>query len=683
MEPHDPSSTSSAGSGRRPGQFDPVPFGKYFLLDRIAVGGMAEIFRARAYGHAGFEKELVIKRILSHLTENEDFVTMFIDEAKLTVQLTHPCIVQVYDFGKSRDHFFLAMEGVYGKDLKTVSAKLDDKHQQIPMQFAAYVAHEAAKGLYYAHTKRDERGQPLNIVHRDISPSNIMLSYDGQVKLLDFGIAKAESSAIEDTEGVLKGKFEYMSPEQAAGQLVDNRSDIFSLGICLWEMVTGRRLFKSDKKLEILERIRAADIPQVRVVNPEIPRELEHIIHKALAKEPRARYQDAEQMRHELEEYLKPTGTNELTLDVSEWMQDLFVLEMEQERLRLESAREAAQSMARMEDNLDLDFEPEDEEDTIETDEEAEITGAGAPPPPPATDAGTAPKRKIPGLVWVALAALVLAVAIGAVALRAVIGGDEGGGGQAADDDATAVAPKLGSLVVEIVPGEAADGAAVTLDGEAIESPVEDLEPGRTYTLKVAKEGFQDHEESFTAAAGERIRIRATMIPEGEEPATVADAATPTPAEPSTPADLGPGTIIFRSSPAGAQVVLNGNVVGNSPYRFTSGTPGRRYTATFKLDGYEDATASGTFPGEGQITARATLTKKAKPAGKATININAKPWATVYLDGKNVGNTPMSTQVDAGAHVVRLVCPPLDAEKTIPFNVTAGETRSVTADLEE
>ena len=219
--------------------FHPEAFGKYYLVDKIAVGGMAEIFKAKQFGPGGFEKVLVVKRILSHLSEDPDFVKMFHDEAMISSKLNHSNIVHVYEFGKIRNNYFLAMEYCEGKDLKTVMKKCQELGRPLPIEYAAYIIHEVCKGLDYAHRKKDENDQEMNILHRDISPSNIMISYDeGEVKIADFGIAKAQDASYHTKAGVLKGKFEYMSPEQASGLPVDRRADIYACGIVFYEMLT-------------------------------------------------------------------------------------------------------------------------------------------------------------------------------------------------------------------------------------------------------------------------------------------------------------------------------------------------------------------------------------------------------------------------------------------------------------
>ncbi len=674
-EPHKPE--AEPPSPRR--RFDTEPFGKYFLVDRIAVGGMAEVFRARTYGEGGFEKELVLKRILPHLTENADFVQMFVEEAKLTVQLQHPNIVQVYDFGKIRAHYYLAMEGIYGNDIKSVLEKLEDTEQVLPLKFAAYVLHEVATGLHHAHEKVDETGTPLGIVHRDVSPSNILISYDGQVKLVDFGIAKASKSAFSGTEeGVLKGKFEYMSPEQARGDAaaVDPRSDVFAAGICLWEMVTGQRLFKCDTDVRTLDRIRSGDVPPVHESNTEIPPALGSIIHKALALAPEDRYPDADALRRDLEEYLKPSTVHEIAHDAAAWMQEFFASERADERGRLERGRKAASALVRMEDTVELELE-DDELDEIDTIEELPVVKLDEPiPEKPAPEPR---KSKAMVAIAVTLAVLLVLVVGGGIAAWQL-------GWFPTGTTTTPEAPRQGTLALDIGPPEAAD-AEILLDGSPIQVPFGELEPDRDYTLVVRKDGFEPYEETFHATAGETLRLRANLVAVIAEPATPEEATTPPPPEnvtPPPPPEDTPPAIVFRSTPRGAEVVIGGRVVGTTPFRLDSGTSGQTVRATFKLDGYEDASVSEVFPRKGTSYARATLSKAAVKEEPAYLRINATPWADVYVDGKNVGQTPIgSLEVEPGTHSVRLVCPPLGTEATKSVTVAAGETKPVSADLEE
>ncbi|HXU61422.1 MAG TPA: serine/threonine-protein kinase, partial [Polyangia bacterium] len=228
-----------------------TPFGKYYLLDRIGMGGMAEVFLAVAIGPEGFQRRLVIKRMLPHLSKDGSFVRMFIDEAKLCGMLSHPNLVQIFEFGEIDESFFIAMEHVDGQTLFAVRGKLMEMDRRAPVAASLDIARQVCMGLQYAHSLESGTGQSLGIVHRDISPSNIMLSYHGVVKILDFGIARL-SEELRETKtqaGTMKGKLSYMSPEQVRMENVDGRSDVFAIGIVLHEMLTGRRLFKSGSDL--------------------------------------------------------------------------------------------------------------------------------------------------------------------------------------------------------------------------------------------------------------------------------------------------------------------------------------------------------------------------------------------------------------------------------------------------
>ncbi|MBN2799173.1 MAG: serine/threonine protein kinase [Deltaproteobacteria bacterium] len=281
----------------------PQEFGDYHLLEKIATGGMAEVWRARAYGMAGFEKILVIKKVLPALSEDEEFVALFKAEARIAVQLQHVNIVQVFDFGLVRENddklgmhnaWFMAMEYVHGLDLARLVSRAR-KVGKVPIPIALFVISEVLRALQFAHERVDEQGDPLHIVHCDISPQNMLLSYAGEVKLTDFGIARVAFQA-DSTQEVVRGKYAYMSPEQANGEELDGRSDIFSLGIVFYEILTGRRLFKASSRDETLSRVRRAEVPSARFYRPEISEDLEALLLKALTRDKDRRFQSAEQM---------------------------------------------------------------------------------------------------------------------------------------------------------------------------------------------------------------------------------------------------------------------------------------------------------------------------------------------------------------------------------------------------
>jgi serine/threonine protein kinase len=314
----------------------PIPFGKYYLLERINVGGMAEVFKAKAFGVEGFERLVAVKRILSNIAEDEEFITMFIDEAKIAVQLQHANIAQIFDLGKVDDSYFIALEYVHGRDLRAIFDHLRQTDNAMPMSQACFIVMQVCEGLDYAHNKRDAQGRELNLVHRDVSPQNVLIGYDGEIKLVDFGIAKAAGKASKTQAGILKGKFGYMSPEQVRGLPVDRRSDIFSLGIVLYELLTGERLFVGESDFSTLEKVRNVEILPPSSFNKKIPAELERIALKALAKDVEDRYQNAIDLHDDLQAFLYSVGEFYSRKDLSAWMKRIFAEELAEENAKLE-----------------------------------------------------------------------------------------------------------------------------------------------------------------------------------------------------------------------------------------------------------------------------------------------------------------------------------------------------------
>ena len=314
----------------------PLPFGKYLLLERISVGGMAEVFKAKSFGVEGFEKIIAIKRILPSIAEDQEFIQMFIDEAKISGQLSHANICQIFELDRISDSHFIAMEFVWGKDLLQIQNRFRKLKQQMPMQMAAFVAAKMCEGLDYAHRKKDALGRPLNIIHRDVSPQNILCSYEGEVKVIDFGIAKAASRSSKTQAGVLKGKFGYMSPEQVRGLPLDRRSDVFAIGTILYEMLTGERLFLGESDFSTLEKVRNVDVHPPSSVNKAVPPALERIAMKALSKTTEDRYQWAKEMQDDLQSYLMSTEPVYSSRQLAQWMKEAFSPELEKERALLE-----------------------------------------------------------------------------------------------------------------------------------------------------------------------------------------------------------------------------------------------------------------------------------------------------------------------------------------------------------
>jgi serine/threonine-protein kinase len=300
---------------------------RYQITERLDHGGMAEVFRGVAESMEGFKKAVAIKRILPNLTKNQKFVSMFLDEARLSLFLQHANIVQVFDISKTPDNaYFLVMEYVDGCNLKALLERQKQKNRRVEIAHSIYVMTECCKALNYAHfLEHPETNEPLGIVHRDISPPNILLSKNGEVKLVDFGLAKANTQIESTDQGVVKGKFSYLSPEAASGLEVDHRADIFAVGIILWEMFTGRRLFYGETDYQTVELVRQARVPSIAALNPEIEPELEAVIRKALARDANDRYQSANDLGEALTQYLFAHRMKVTSRDIATLVRDAQV----------------------------------------------------------------------------------------------------------------------------------------------------------------------------------------------------------------------------------------------------------------------------------------------------------------------------------------------------------------------
>ncbi|MBA3540178.1 MAG: serine/threonine protein kinase [Deltaproteobacteria bacterium] len=297
---------------------------KYTTLERLGGGGQAEVFRGISESLQGFKRVVAIKRVLPHLTNNAQFVAMFLDEARLSLFLSHTNVVSVFDIAKAEDgNYILIMEYVDGCDLKAMIEHQNHKHGRVEMALAVFIIIECCKGLYYAHTlEHPDDHTPLHIVHRDISPPNIMMSKNGEVKVVDFGLAKANSQVEITDQGIVKGKFSYLSPEAASGLEIDARTDVFALGIILWEMLTGRRLFLADKPIKTIELVREARIPSITALNPTVPVELDMIVRKALARAPHDRYQTAADLGDALAHFLFAREMKATSRDIARAVRD-------------------------------------------------------------------------------------------------------------------------------------------------------------------------------------------------------------------------------------------------------------------------------------------------------------------------------------------------------------------------
>jgi serine/threonine-protein kinase len=298
--------------------------GRYVVVRKLAEGGMAEIFLAAAQGPEGFEKEVVIKRIRPGFANDPSFIQMFVEEAKVVSRLNHANIVQIIDFARHEETYYLAMEYVRGRSLAEAHKRARELSVPLPPVLVAHLGQEVARGLAYAHRLSDG-GRTLELVHRDVTPHNILLSYDGAVKLTDFGIAKASNRAT--TTGMLKGKFAYMSPEQARGDRVDPRTDVFALGITLWELLTAGRLFDAETDIGVLRAVQEREVLAPSILNPEVEEELDKVVLRALERDLSRRYQSAQELERALAHVVLRTARSPDDTDLGAWMQELFPIE--------------------------------------------------------------------------------------------------------------------------------------------------------------------------------------------------------------------------------------------------------------------------------------------------------------------------------------------------------------------
>jgi serine/threonine protein kinase len=291
---------------------------RYRVLDRLASGGMAEVFIAESAGIEGFKKRVAIKRVLPHLSEKKRFISMFLDEARLSAQLNHSNCVQVFDIGVGDNAYFIVMEYVDGADLKAVIDYLRNAGRVFPVEIAVLISVRICEGLTYAHELTTAEGKPLEIVHRDMSPPNVLITKHGEVKIVDFGLAKATSQLEKSEPGIIKGKFSYLSPEAATGGDVGLQTDIFAVGIILWELLSGKRLFLGDTDFATVKSVQQAQIPSLKSVRNDVPEDLERIIHRSLSKDLNIRYKSARDLGRDLTAFLYRYAKPVSSFDIAE-----------------------------------------------------------------------------------------------------------------------------------------------------------------------------------------------------------------------------------------------------------------------------------------------------------------------------------------------------------------------------
>ena len=517
----------------------PDRFGQYEIIEKIASGGMAELYKARRTGVEGFQKIVAIKKILPHLADDEEFVTMFADEAKLAAQLNHPNIIHIYDLGKIQaGGYFIAMEHVDGRDLRSIEQSGHAHSVQLPVPLAVYIASKVASALDYAHRRRDAEGHELNIVHRDVSPQNILISYEGDIKLCDFGIAKAASKASKTQSGALKGKIQYMSPEQAWGKPIDRRSDLFSLGVVLHELLTGERLFRGDTDITVLEKVRSAEVIPPSRMNPEVPTNLDAVVLKALAKDPDERYANASDLLRDLDSVLYSYTPAPGSADVAIYLhrlqaEETAVADSKAREAAAQAEREAAPEPARKRKSKSAPIARRPSAPPRAATPEAEAPARPHPPsPPPPPPAAVAPRESsAPREVFGSLdarveeaeaksrAPLYAAIVVAAVALAAFAAWK-------------LTRPAVVPTPVRVVPTAAAAAAPTAVPAAAAPVPTAPAIDAKAVEAEVQRQVAVKRKELEKTAAATRATT-AAAAPAEEAPVPTAAPPEPTPIPPT------------------------------------------------------------------------------------------------------------------------------------------------------
>ncbi|HVR41911.1 MAG TPA: TonB family protein [Thermoanaerobaculia bacterium] len=479
-------------------------FGQFVLRAKIATGGMAEVWKAQMQGVEGFEKLVAIKRILPHLAADQEFVSMFIDEAKIAARLNHPNIIHIYDLGLASGSHYIAMELVDGHDLKSTLRRAGERRHPLPPELALFIGSKIAAALDYAHRKEE------GLVHRDVSPQNVLISWDGDIKLCDFGIAKAASKVSHTQSGALKGKLQYMSPEQASGKGLDQRSDIFSLGVILFEMLTGRKLFSAENELSILEQVRDPKVPPPSEVNDEVPPALDPMVLRVLARDPDARFKSAADVAREIDHVLYAFRPAPTAADLAVWMHRIW----RDEPLATVPIGPAAQaasadeSLASSPSPAPLRTEPEVEIPAPAPGARAAASHAIRDPQiharaPQAHAAESRPNRR---LLWIASALLALAVVGGTgtwIALR--------------PDGAPVITEPVTRAAAVLPPAETPRTLGVPPELPAAEDPVVEAEPVVPQPSLSAEEVEREVQRRLDAERQRLEQIRRRQLAEARE----------------------------------------------------------------------------------------------------------------------------------------------------------------------
>ncbi len=576
--------------------------GQYELLEKIAQGGMAEVYKAKTRDTQGIERLVVIKRILPHIATHPEYIEMLIDEAKIAVHFTHGNIAQIYDLGRVGDDYFIVMEYVDGKTLSQIFRALNEREKRMPIDILLYTMIELCHGLSYIHRKKGLGGVPLGVVHRDISPQNIILSYSGNVKIIDFGVARSDFVEGKTEDGVLKGKFAYMSPEQTKGGDIDYRSDIFSTGILLWELATGGRLFKRKIHKDTVKAVQKAKFDLPSALRSDLPKGLDAIVKRALAKSAKARYQDAIEMSEELEKLLFQINPQVRPVDAAKFVFKLFGPEDDEEELSQSDLSGTTNSAA-------LKSAPEPDEKTpFDAVKRPAAVAKDAGWEEPTHRDGTH-KDKTP------LVRFRLPFAINsttkyflAMLLIFILG------------TVYTVFSHLSGSKSHIDLTGVTENTLITLDGIALaSSEINEIPvtPDVSHTLTAHKKGFHDKTIRFQLAPGDHKTFDVSLEKMSNQ-----------------------GDLVIVTTPQGATVSLNGQKQAQkTPLTIRGLNAGEKFSITVELNHYKPITQDVQVAPEKETKIVLPLEFEL-----TELLVTSEPSAAlVFIDGKEMGTTPYYT----------------------------------------
>ncbi|MBI1944444.1 MAG: serine/threonine protein kinase [Deltaproteobacteria bacterium] len=634
--------TTTTPTGTAPGADVPAPsdlvFGRYQIIRRLAVGGMGEVFLARQSGVAGFDRLVILKSLLPDLASQEDFVNQFLDEARVAATLNHPNIVSIYEVGLWNGTYFIAMEYIRGDNLSRLARASERAKRRMTVDVAAFIIHDAAQALDHAHKACDLHGAPLHIVHRDVSPQNIMVRTDGVTKVVDFGIAKAANRSSRTATGLLKGKVQYMAPEQVMGGTVDGRTDQFALGVVLWELVAGRKLFSGGNDIEVLRAVLHAPMPTLLEVEPSCPHELSRIVARMIARDAGVRYATLAEAAAELKAFLDVRGMKNAQQATAAFVADTLGDEI--------SAKT-------------VDLTPSSANNFVIT-----LSSSEKPPTAPTVQTSRGGVAKVGVAAGAAVAVL---LALGAAALLFL---PEERPPERVQERA---APKI---AVDAQPA----GAAVTVDGKGVgTAPVTvEVTADVEHVVEISAPGHEPRIEKVRLAAGDMRGVMANLQKQKTKLALTTD--PPGATVKLDDAEVGVAPLELEVEADRAHAVSASLDRGKDRFRYTgevTGKPGERLALALRLDRLRGAEPCP--PGSSRMGGRC-LAASAPPAapveaGKGFLTVKTTPWAKISIDGQPWGSTPVAkVPLGAGPHTVRLVNEEAGKDVTRKVIIRNGET---------